>query len=134
MKPLKKIYPDQNDVWEQATKFLIDKFSKEECIQEMIIWASLAEGKFGLYEEPYNRMEGSDIDLVIILDEEKPIPPEWNFTTVVKSWFDLYHLGKFVYQGHVHKIDGLVVSPSRHNMQRMNEELKGRSKSIYLRK
>lgn len=131
MKPVKHIYPNQKDVWEKASKFLVDKFSKEPAVKELIVWASLAEEKFGLYERTYNGMEGSDIDLVIVIDERKTLPKEWKFTTVVKSWFDLYHLGSFEYQGHKHTIDGLIVSPSRHNMEKMNESLKGRSRKIY---
>lgn len=132
-KPNKILYENQDEVWGKAKDFLIEKVKDEPCVQEALVWASLAEGKFGLYEEEYKGQEGSDIDLVIIVDESHPIPRDWSFTTIEKSCFDLYHLGKFVHEGHKHPIDGLVVFPSRHDLQEVRDMLAFRSRSIYLK-
>jgi len=133
MKPKKIIYENQAEVWGNAKKYLLNLISNQPCVKEAIVWASLAEGTFGVYEEEYRGQEGSDIDLVLIIDEEYPIPKQWKFTKIKKSWFDLYSLGKFVHIGHIHNIDGLLVFPSRHNLEKMKSSLKGRSKIIYVK-
>lgn len=53
MKPPKENYPNQQSVWEKATKYLVDTFSTEPCVRELTVWASLAEGTFGLYKDFY---------------------------------------------------------------------------------
>ncbi|MBS3073259.1 hypothetical protein J4465_00465 [Candidatus Pacearchaeota archaeon] len=130
MKPNKKIYDNQKDVWKEASKYLDSILSKCNSIKEAYVWASLAEEKFGIYDEPYRGQTCSDIDLVLVMNEPVNIPKEWNFTNVEKSWFDLYHLGYFEYQGNKHQIDGLIVIPSKHNLNKMQEALKGRSKKL----
>ena len=132
-KPNKIIYENQKEVWQKAKKYLLEIVTDEPCVQKATVWASLAEGQFGVYETTYkNRHEGSDIDLVVIVDEKHPIPKKWKFTNVNKSWFDLYHdLGVFKHGGHKHIVDGLLVFPSRHDLKEMETDLKGRSKLIY---
>ncbi len=133
MKPNKKLYESQEDVWREAAKHLESILSKCDSIKEAYVWASLAEGKFGTYEELYKGQTGSDIDLVIVVKEPFELPKEWKDTKVKKSWFDLYHLGNFDYKGNKHQIDGLVVIPSKHDVEKMKEALKGRSKRIYVK-
>jgi len=87
MKPKKIIYENQAEVWGNAKKYLLNLISNQPCVKEAIVWASLAEGTFGVYEEEYRGQEGSDIDLVLIIDEEYPIPKQWKFTKIKKSWF-----------------------------------------------
>lgn len=81
--------------------------------KKAIVWASL-------------------IDLVIVVDEKYSLPEEWHWTGVSKSWFDLYtDMGEFTHEGHKHKVDGLLVFPSRHDLNKMEESLKDRSRVIY---
>jgi len=86
----KTLYPDQEKVWDEAKNFLVEKVRGRPVVQEALVWASLAEGKFGLYEHEHRGQEGSDIDLVVITDEDYAVPEDWKFTTVEKSCFDLY--------------------------------------------
>lgn len=130
MKPNKKIYDNQKEIWEEASKYLKSILSKCDSVKEAYVWASLAEEKFGIYDTPYRGQIGSDIDLVIIMNEPVNLPKEWKFTTVEKSWFDLYHLGYFEYKGNKHQIDGLIVIPSKHDIDKMKCSLEGRSKKI----
>lgn len=132
MKPPKILYENQEDVWDKAEAYLEKILVKCDCVKEVYVWASLAEGKFGLYEALYRDQIGSDIDLVIVIDEPVNLPKNWEFTQIEKSWFDLYHLGYFEYQGNKHQIDGLIVIPSKHNLDKMKKALKGRSKRIKL--
>ena len=130
MKPRKILYSNQEDVWNKSVHCLKKVLSKCKFIKEVYVWASLAEGKFGLYKEQYRNQIGSDIDLVIILKEPYVIPKEWKFTKVEKSWFDLYFLGYCEYEGNQHQIDGLIVIPSKHDLSKMKKSLEGRSKKI----
>ena len=70
MKPNKIIYEDQQAVWKEAEQFLLTLIKDKSAVKKAIVWASLAEGTFGLYEEEYQGMEGSDIDLVLLIDEK----------------------------------------------------------------
>ncbi|MBN1159807.1 MAG: hypothetical protein JXA43_01050 [Candidatus Diapherotrites archaeon] len=130
MKPAKILYEDQEDVWNKARKRLLQILAKCKTVEEAYVWASLAEGQFGLYEQPYRNQLGSDIDLVVVMREPPEIPKDWNFTKVEKKWFDLYDIGFFEYEGNIHKIDGLIVIPSKHDLAKMKEALEGRSKRI----
>lgn len=130
MKPPKILYKDQKDVWNKAEKFLKDLLKDSTTIKEAYAWASLAEGKFGIYEKPYKNQIGSDIDFVIVMNEPIDIPKTWKSANFETAWFDLYRLDDFVYQKNKHQIDGLIVIPSKHNIDRMRERLKGMSKKI----
>src|SRR5258708_40073494 len=99
-KPNKILYENQENIWETARQFLIEIVSNKPAVHEALVWASLAEGNFGLYEHEHRGQEGSDIDLVVIVDEKFKLPEGWKFTNVEKSCFDLYRVGKFTYQGH----------------------------------
>ena len=128
MKPAKTLYPDQDDVWKKAEPVLKDILAQSGTVREAYVWASLAERKFGLYEEPYSGRVGSDVDLVVVMDEPADIP--WNYTGVEKAWFYLYELGTFEYQGNSHPVDGLIVIPSRHDLDRVYKALDGRSRRL----
>lgn len=137
-KPPKIEYEDQDMVYEKARDFLVEKVATIEAVDEAIIWGSLADRKFGNYSHPHHDgRTGSDIDLVLILDKEKEefkLPDDWYFTTVEKSCFDLYSSReKFVHKGHKHKIDGLVVFPSKHSLQEVRDMIGDRGVSIFNR-
>ena len=132
-KPEKTLYKNQEKIWDKAKRFLIKMVADEPVVQEALVWASLAEGKFGLYDHEYRGQEGSDIDLIIITDEKFRVPESWKFTTIEKSCFDLYRIGKFVHEKNVHLIDGLLVFPSRHNLQEVRDMLADRGRSIYVK-
>jgi len=131
MKPKKTLYKNQEDACNKATSYLKTVLSKSKSVKEAYIWASLAEGKFGIYNKPYRDQTGSDIDLVIVMNEPISIPSDWKSTEIEESWFTLYHLGYFEYQGNKHRIDGLVVIPSKHDINMMKQLLKGRARKIF---
>ena len=134
-KPKKTIYPNQKDAFEKFRKFILPHLRKIPEIKEAMIWASLAEGKFGTYEREYREHTGSDVDLVLLLEEGKDIPEAFKDLEVHKSWFDGY-LNKsfrhFDYDGNDHKVDVLVVK--RDKLDVAKESLKGRSKRLYVKK
>ena len=130
VKPTKILYEDQKELWEKASSYILKLIKNQPCVKEAYIWASLAEGQFGIYEEEYQGRLASDIDLVIVLNENESIPKSWKYLHVEKSWFKLYKLGIFEYKGNAHPIDGLLVSPSIHDIRRMKEMLDRRSKRL----
>lgn len=130
MKPHKIIYPNQEDVWEKASSYLLNLIQNQPCIKKAYVWASLAEGLFGLYNKEYQGRVGSDIDLVIILNEDKKIPKKWKYTGIEKSCFKLYKIGEFEYNGNIHPIDGLIVFPSLHDLKKVDKMIKDRNKRL----
>ncbi len=104
--------------------------SKQPCVGEAHIWASLAEGTFGVYEREYQGETCSDIDVIILVDERHPVPGDWEHVDFEFPWFDLYELGRFDYKGNSHRIDGMLVFPSRHRVELMRRALHGRSMRI----
>jgi predicted nucleotidyltransferase len=112
MKPHKTLYKNQDDVWEKAKVCLDSLLSECSDVKEAYVWASLAEKKFGLYDEVYRNQVGSDIDLVLVMHEPFELPKTWKYLKVEKRWLSLYRLGYFEYQENQHEIGGLIVIPS----------------------
>jgi len=133
-KPEKKIYENQEDVFEEFNRFILPYLTEIPEIKEAVIWASLAEGKFGTYAKEYRGHTGSDVDLIILLGKGQKIPKEFRDIKCHKSWFDGYINKKFRhfdYKGNDHKVDLLVVK--RCELEKAKSSLKGRIKPLYLK-
>jgi predicted nucleotidyltransferase len=134
-KPPKKVYADQKDAFEKFKEFILPYLKHMPEVKEAVVWASLAEGKFGTYEREHKGHTGSDVDLVILLEEGKEVPKEFKDLDVHKSWFDGYLDKKFrhfEYKGNNHEVDVLLIK--RGKLEAAKERLKSRSKPIYLKK
>jgi len=73
LKPRKKLYSvqDQKRIFEKVKKILKKEFDKNKYIKEILVFGSLVNGTFGVYERPTrNKREGSDIDVFIIVDDD----------------------------------------------------------------
>lgn len=133
-KPQKKLYEDQKDAFERFRKFIVPYLKKIPEIKEASIWASLAEGKFGTYEKEFNGQIGSDVDLVLLLEDNSKIPASFKNLKVDKSWFSGYmnkSFRHFNYHGNNHLVDILLVKPEKIDL--VKERMKGRSKFLYLK-
>lgn len=134
MKPEKKIYENQEEAFEKFRYYILPHLKKIPAVKEAVVWASLAEGKFGVYDKEFKGHIGSDVDLVILLDEGVNFPKEFKDIEGHKSWFDGYINKKFRdfnYEGKNHKVDLLVVK--RDELERAKASLKGRIKPLYLK-
>ncbi len=133
-KPPKKVYENQEDAFEKFNQFILPRLRKIPEVKEALVWASLAEGTFGTYVKEYRGQTGSDVDLIILLDEGHEIPKEFRDIECHKSWFDVYidkRFRHFDYKGNDHKVDLLVVK--RSELEKAKSRLKGRIKPIYLK-
>jgi predicted nucleotidyltransferase len=134
-KPPKKIYENQEEAFEEFRKFITPYLKKIPEVEEAVVWASLAEGKFGTYAREHRGHTGSDVDLVVLLGKGKKIPKGFRDMECHKAWFD-GHICKefrhFDYLGNDHKVDVLLVK--REELEKAKTRMKGRIKSLYLKK
>ncbi len=75
-KPLKYIYPNQKKVIKDVIAFILPYLKKHPFFKKVWAWGSLSKGLFGVYEAPYREQEGSDVDLLVEVDERFEIPSE----------------------------------------------------------
>jgi predicted nucleotidyltransferase len=137
-KPSKKHYEDQNDAFEKFKQFILPRLEGLKGVKEARVWGSLARGEFGLYSKEYLGQAGSDVDLIVLLEEGARMPTSWK-RMLEKTWFDGYYdrsqnkrYRKFEYGGTIHKVDLLVVKNSE--ILRARERLNGETKGVYLKK
>lgn len=82
-KPAKSLYADQNEVKKKVIEFLRPYLKRKPFFKRVWIWGSLSKGTFGVYHQPYRGHEGSDIDLLVEVDEKHPVPNELK---EIKEW------------------------------------------------
>ncbi|MAG76045.1 MAG: hypothetical protein CL811_04715 [Colwelliaceae bacterium] len=82
-KPLKHVYPNQKLLLKKFTRFIQPYLEEHAFFKRVWVWGSLSRGTFGIYKEPYKDQEGSDIDLLVEVDESYEIPDEFK---EIKSW------------------------------------------------
>jgi predicted nucleotidyltransferase len=103
MKPQKTIYPNQEEIHE----LIINKIKKDllKETNEAYLIGSLAEGKFGFYDERYEGYFGSDIDLVVISEK---INPSWKYEGEFYGWHKKYFGGEIKIKKISHPISLMV--------------------------
>lgn len=105
-KPEKIIYENQKEVYNQILIFVKSLLPSE--VVNAYLWGSVVEGKFGRYKEKFGDHEGSDIDVIVIIPNEK-IPPHWKYLNTQKDWWYLYRGGKIEINKKIHRIDLMIV-------------------------
>ena len=115
MKPEKEIYENQEEVHDKIVDFVKSILTKD--VQEAYLFGSSTTQNFGKYTKKFRNREGSDIDLVVMIDEEK-IPKNWKYLNTEKDWWKLYSGGKVNINKTIHEIDLLVVKPGKEDLAR----------------
>ena len=127
----REVYPNQELVEEKIRTHLLEGALNYLFVDEVRLMGSLAFGHFGVFYEPEMKNPekpklASDVDLLIIGDENYPIPKEWKKEHPF-IFFDVYKLGTL--QGiesindDVHEVDAWVYFPSQANEEpRLSEE------------
>jgi hypothetical protein len=120
MKPPKKVYPHQEEVYLHVRAFAESVLVP--AVTEAYLTGSAVRREFGIYVEEYLGHQGSDIDLVVMI-KKSSIPLMWKNLNTEKTWFNLYSGGIMTYQGTPHRLDLLVVKEGMEEFakQRMNE-------------
>jgi len=120
MKPEKEIYKNQREVHDKIIDFVKSNLTKD--IKEAYLVGSSTTQGFGRYVRKHENHEGSDIDLVVIVEENK-IPKNWKYLGVEKDWWKLYRGGSIKINKTIHKADFMVVKPGKESLahKRMKE-------------
>jgi len=105
-KPKKIIYENQEEVHSLIINYLKSILPKD--ITKAYLWGSAVERTFGKYVEKYGSHDGSDIDVIVIINKEK-IPSVWKYLNTEKDWWKLYRGGKIEINKIFHKVDLIVV-------------------------
>lgn len=105
-KPKKITYKNQDEVHDKIIKFLTLKLKGIPC--EAYLVGSATEKKFGKYVEKHGVHEGSDIDLVVLVDKED-IPDDWREIKAEGKWWQGYKVGKIKINGITHRAEALVI-------------------------
>ena len=109
-KPNKIIYENQDAVHDKIVDFVKSKLT--ENVRESYLFGSVVNRQFGRYAEKYQSHEGSDIDVLIIMSNNK-IPKEWKYLNTEKDWWSLYYLGSIAINGTLHRLEAIVVKEGK---------------------
>jgi len=110
-KPEKIIYDNQKEIHDQIFHYLKSLFKDINC--EAYLVGSSTTGKFGKYNEIHNDQSGSDIDVVVFLEE---IPSTWEKLDTEKDWWNLYRIGKLKINNTTHFADAMIVKKDKENV------------------
>lgn len=109
-KPTKTIYNNQEEIHDKIVDFVKSKLTND--VKEAYLFGSSVTKDFGKYTEKYGEHEGSDIDIMIIIPNNK-IPKEWKYLNTEKKWWKLYKIGKINLNGINHRLDTIIVKDGK---------------------
>ena len=121
-RPPREIYSNQSSLKKKIISYLKKNIYTYPCVDRVYLFGSLQDGHFGKYYSPKydgsgNKKLGSDIDLVIIVDERFSLPSNWKEET--SDIFDRYKApalkGILGVEDGVHDISLFVYLPSKAN-------------------
>jgi len=111
--------------------FILPYLEKHLFFQKVWIWASLSNGTFGIYEEPYREMDASDVDLLVEVNENADIPRElkefkdWtNTRTYSRAFFTKISFVSTQWPTVKHKLDFICHWPSVHTKDKFYSKVK----------
>lgn len=117
-KPQKILYENQEEVYLEARKLLLEKLS--EALEEAYLFGSLSTKKFGKYCKNQEFHKASNINVLGVLKKQE-IPLDWTYVRKQEYW-TIYSAGKISLNENPHKIELFVTE--RNNLKKAIEELK----------
>lgn len=120
IKPDKIIYENQDVIHDEIVDFVRSKLTED--VKEAHLFGSAVNKQFGRYVEKYQSHQGSDIDVLIIMPNDK-IPKGWKYLNTEKDWWRLYFLGSIAINGTIHKLEAIVVKEGKedYSLNRIKE-------------
>ncbi len=122
-KPIKYVYPDQKQAKKEFIQFIRPYLKAHKFFKRVWIWGSLQRGTFGVYKKLYRGQEGSDVDLLVKVNEKYRIPSIFH---EIKDWTKkrtysrafvsnlCFHRSLPSGKKIAHKIDFICHFPSKH--------------------
>lgn len=107
-RPKKTIFSEEEQliILEKAKEFVLDDLLPDENINKLLIFGSLAKKSFGVYEKEWKHGLYSDIDILLLVEDNFEIPKGWekwhigdDFGVYVKGWLlDKYMIQYMVWK------------------------------------
>jgi len=104
-RPRKKILPkqEQRTILKKAEKFILKDLLPNMKINKILLFGSVAKGTFGRYEKKWKHGLYSDIDALILAENDYRIPKTWkhwyrnkNFTVYTHGRMDRMYLVQYM--------------------------------------
>ncbi|MBD3156004.1 MAG: hypothetical protein GF368_05115 [Candidatus Aenigmarchaeota archaeon] len=78
-RPKKTIFSKfrQEAILKKTKKFVLEDLLPNPKINKIILFGSLVEGNFGEYERPFKNRRYSDVDVLLIVEDDFEVPEEW---------------------------------------------------------
>jgi predicted nucleotidyltransferase len=99
-RPKKSILPEdeQKEILEKVKEFVLDDLLPNPKINKIILFGSLVKGTFGKYEKTYKNRIYSDIDILVMVEDDFEVQDEWK-SHFSCGLYDVYN---------VHELDGKI--------------------------
>lgn len=78
-RPEKEVFPSerQEEIKEEVKEFVNENLIPHLKINKIVLFGSLAKGEFGKYEEKYQDRIYSDVDLLLMVENDFKVPEDW---------------------------------------------------------
>ncbi len=106
LKPKKKNYENQSEIKNTAKKYVLDKLA--DISEEIYLAGDIVNGEFGLYDRPYKRYKGSNIETYVVLKKNIEIPKEWKISEINEG-MKKYEIGKINVDNLKHKVNMTII-------------------------
>ncbi len=97
-RPRKTIFskPDQKKIFEEIKNFVLNDLLPNPKINKIIMFGSLVKGIFGKYDKPFKHRMYSDVDILLLVENNFIIPKKWklHFSCELYDVFNIAKLGK----------------------------------------
>ncbi len=85
---------EQKKIFEKAKDFILKDLLPNKKISKVLMMGSLVKGTFGKYEKPFKNRIYSDIDVLLMVEDDFSIPKKWRFHFSCKL-YDVFDIDKF---------------------------------------
>lgn len=83
--------PEQKRIFERAKRYVLEDLLPNPKIDKIALFGSLAKGTFGKYEKPYKGRSYSDIDVLLLVEDDFKPPKEWELHFSCKM-YDVFNI------------------------------------------
>jgi len=118
--PKKKVYENQQKIKQIAKEYATEKLNGAASTAYLV--GDVIEGGFALYNRPYKRYKGSNVEILAVLNEDFEIPQEWKVSMMTES-IKKYEIGKIKVDGVKHKVNVTIIKGEEYIREKEKENL-----------